>query len=123
MSRKSALNDPYVKMLNEEALTLLDRILEHIQRGMVQEPVKTSVADYLRVLDTRLELLERLRADEPRTLEISYIPPIGRTKISTRTKNCGRPPNIRLTLTLDVYIKDAWVERRTGCTARSISSS
>lgn len=74
MSRKSALNDPYTKMLNEEALTLLDRILEHIQRGMAQEPVKTSVADYLRVLDTRLELLERLRADEPRTLEISYIP-------------------------------------------------
>lgn len=75
MSKKSVVLDPRERELNEEALDLINQIIEQIQKGLAQEKVKTSVADYLRVVETRLDLLERLGDDEPRVIEVRYVTP------------------------------------------------
>lgn len=73
MSKQRVIQDERERELNQEALVLLDRVVELIQKGLGEDNVKVSVSDYLRALDTRIGLLSRLRREEPQVLEVRYV--------------------------------------------------
>lgn len=74
MSKKSVIGDPRERLLNEQALGLVNQVIARIHDGLSEDDVKISVLDYLRAVDTRLTLMNRLTEKERHVVEVRYFP-------------------------------------------------